>query len=253
MELRFQREANRHSYMTWETIRKRVDPEKRYKVRDAQTWEIMNGAEILDTTLRLIHNGRCSMIARLQEAPPGEEIPLVRAWAMPGTSDPETGKALVLGWDQDQWDLRWLTEKPAHNRHELDSDLLMATASQIATERTREERHWDLSIIEEALPDVAAAFQAGYHRNMEIGRTREAAMTIALANANEALDRSYNLERMRRAGVDLDRYPWFRTMQAYFDLGMKPPSHREMADAIIRLHGAEEEGTSEPRREGDAP
>ena len=47
--------------------------------------------------------------------------------------------------------------------------------------------------------------------------------------------------RMERAGVDLDQHPEWRSLQAFYDLGVRPPTHQEAADIIIGLFAEEDE------------
>ena len=49
----------------------------------------------------------------------------------------------------------------------------------------------------------------------------------------EMLDRSYNLYRMENNGINLDEHPEFRTYQTFYEMGIAPPTHEEMADIII--------------------
>ena len=56
----------------------------------------------------------------------------------------------------------------------------------------------------------------------------------AMARGEEVLDRLYNYNRILLAGVDMDQHPEYHHYQAFYDMGMKPPSHQEMADHIIR-------------------
>ena len=242
VELRFQREVNRHRYLTWETIgRKVADPGKRYKVRDAHTWDILRGDEVLDQSLQRIRNGWCSLITRIEKAAPGEELPLEMVWMMSGRKDRATGRPLVAGHENDPWDMEWLTSFPQDSPHLLTNKSLEHTAREVIKRRSGEAGITDPNIQEAVVPTVAQAFQAGFHRNMLIGRNQEAAAIMAWSNAVEALDRAYHLELIRRAGVDLNQHPEFRSMQTYFDLGMMPPGHREMAEVIIRIHGAEKQ------------
>ena len=47
--------------------------------------------------------------------------------------------------------------------------------------------------------------------------------------------------RIGRAGVDLEAHAEFRYLQAFYELGVKPPAHAEAADIIIGIFGSEGE------------
>ena len=50
-------------------------------------------------------------------------------------------------------------------------------------------------------------------------------------------DRAYGLARIRRAGVDIDQHPEYRSLQAFYELEVRPPTHQEAADIFTRLFG----------------
>ena len=50
----------------------------------------------------------------------------------------------------------------------------------------------------------------------------------------EMLDKTYNLYRLENHGVNLDDHPKYRTYQTFYEMGISPPSHEEMADIIIQ-------------------
>ena len=51
----------------------------------------------------------------------------------------------------------------------------------------------------------------------------------------EMLDRKYNLYRMENHGINLDEHPEYRTYQTFYEIGIAPPTHEEMADIIEKL------------------
>ena len=71
-------------------------------------------------------------------------------------------------------------------------------------------------------------------------RTLRQLLFIAKARAEEVFDRAYGLVRMRRAGVDLDQHPDWKTLQAFFEAGVRPPTHQEAADIIIGIFWEED-------------
>ena len=49
----------------------------------------------------------------------------------------------------------------------------------------------------------------------------------------EMLDKTYNLYRIENHGANLDDHPEYRSYQTFYEMGIAPPSHQEMADIII--------------------
>ena len=74
-----------------------------------------------------------------------------------------------------------------------------------------------------------------YHGTRTLGQ----ALFIARGRASEVFDRAYAMARIRRAGVDLDQHPEFRSLQAFYELGVRPPTHQEAADVLVALFGEE--------------
>ena len=50
----------------------------------------------------------------------------------------------------------------------------------------------------------------------------------------EMLDKTGNLDRIENQGVNMDDHPQYRSYQTFYELGIAPPSHEEMADTIIQ-------------------
>ena len=72
-------------------------------------------------------------------------------------------------------------------------------------------------------------------------RTLRQLLVIGRARGEEVFDRVYGLVRIRRAGVDLNRHPEYRSLQAFYELGVRPPTHHEAADIIIQMFGGRDE------------
>ena len=54
----------------------------------------------------------------------------------------------------------------------------------------------------------------------------------------EMLDKTCNLDRIENQGVNMDDHPQYRSYQTFYELGIAPPSHQEMADTIIQAVAA---------------
>ena len=70
------------------------------------------------------------------------------------------------------------------------------------------------------------------HRN-QLRHDPESRIRYALGRTTEVIDQAYNLARMRLAGVNLTADSPYLTYQHFYDRGMAPPTHQEMADAAI--------------------
>ena len=70
------------------------------------------------------------------------------------------------------------------------------------------------------------------HRN-QLRNDPESRIRYALARTTEVIDRAYNLARMRLAGVNLTTDSPYLIYQHFYDRGMAPPTHQEMADVAI--------------------
>ena len=53
----------------------------------------------------------------------------------------------------------------------------------------------------------------------------------------EMLDKTYNRYRIENHGINLDHHPEYRTYQTFYETGIAPPTHEEMADIIIATMG----------------
>ena len=51
------------------------------------------------------------------------------------------------------------------------------------------------------------------------------------------LDKTYNRYRIENHGINLDNHPKYRTYQTFYEMGITPPSHEQMADIIITSLG----------------
>ena len=49
----------------------------------------------------------------------------------------------------------------------------------------------------------------------------------------EMLHNTYNLYRIENHHVNLDEHPEYRTYQTFYEMGIAPPPHQEMASIII--------------------
>ena len=54
----------------------------------------------------------------------------------------------------------------------------------------------------------------------------------------EMLDKTYNRYRLENQGINLEEHPEYRTYQTFYEMGIAPPGHQQMADIIIQTLAA---------------
>ena len=125
----------------------------------------------------------------------------------------------------------------------------MSTALHIAAmvigERSRVRKFSDKGALYRCKADIHTAItyvlgrvEAAARPNVDDETKHRVTMAQLQGMPIEMLDRSYNLHRLKNRGIDLDQHPQCRTYQTFYEMGIAPPSHEEMADVIIGIVGA---------------
>ena len=242
-ERRFHREVNERDYLSWKQLLRRVKSQRRYRFDHFGMPRVMTGGELLGLAHQTLLERSCTYVQGLREVGPEYVIPVEDYWQK--HTDPETGMTLVNGGDDDYWDISFFI---GDEGEELDEDS-MAFTLELAGLQVE-------SIAEEAIAkrceetgvnDPEAATLTLWAVRKTVARTLVLEdgerMTLgqllfmARARAEEVFDRVYGLARIQRAGVDLAQHPDWKYLQAFFDAGMPPPTHREAADIIIGMFG----------------
>ena len=83
------------------------------------------------------------------------------------------------------------------------------------------------------LARLAALQQLQHQHRNQLKHDPESRIRYALGRTTEVIDRAYNLDRMRLAGINLTADSPYLNYQHFYDRGMAPPTHQEMADAAI--------------------
>lgn len=110
----------------------------------------------------------------------------------------------------------------------------------VIAHRSRNRRFDDAHALSSARPWVARTLEATVRRlppGLESEKREELALALARGIPAEMLDRTYNLQRMLNHGVTMRDLRVYHSHQPFYDLGMAPPSHQQMADVIIARHG----------------
>lgn len=234
-ELQYQLEMNGQSYLSWDTVLRKVHPTRTYQTSTGYRKDVLTGEELLRRGHFDARYLNCSFMKTVTEVPADFQQPAEEYWER--HVDPDTGKTMVRFAGLDVWSTAWLTQPPCPNPHpeyELDLDLITEMVIR---------KHWpspepDRKAIARARPSVNAAINRGYTSEMADGRNQEVALGVAMSRATMVFDVAYHRARIENAGIDLDQHTQFRDYQTFFDLGMRPPTHKEMADKTIELAGA---------------
>ena len=242
-ERRFHREVNERDYLSWKQLLRRAKPERRYRFDHFGMPRMMTGDELLVLAHQTLLERSCTYVQELREVGPEYVIPVEDYWEK--YTDPETGRTLVNGGDDDYWDLSFFT---GDEGEELDEDTMAFTLELVgASMESIAEGAIAKRCEETGVNDPEAAALTLWAVRKTVARTLVLEdgerMTLgqllfmARARAQEVFDRTYGLARIRRAGVDLDEHPEWKCLQAFFDAGMLPPTHQEAADIIIGMFG----------------
>ena len=238
-ELRFQRQMNGHRYMTWAAVVKKVQPDRTYQTGNGYTKEVAPGDQLLETLHQRVLSKSCTFIETVTEVPEGFEQPTADYWIT--STDPDTGRKLVYAHQDNVWDTKRFTEPPPPPKVLAQSPVsdadVMAITLHLIENRLSQYPQTDHDSAQSALEttrltvrNVAARSHAQFHNLEQV-------LITAAQQGLEAFDRAYNLARVENAGINLSQHPEFRSYQTFFEMGMLPPSHHEMADRIIQLFG----------------
>ena len=156
-------------------------------------------------------------------------------------TDPSTGEVIITNPQDDPWDTEVLLQLP-HDAKPVDPgsamlDIYMAMvigeraktrdfSDQVALDRCKNDVRTAITYV---LGWVEAAAPAGLHEEAK----HQTVMQQLQGMPTEMLDKKYNLYRMENHGINLSNHPEYRTYQTFYEMGIAPPSHEEMADMII--------------------
>ena len=161
--------------------------------------------------------------------------------------DPVMGTVTVSNAGEDPWNLAVILFLPdGASPVDLRPSLLDIYAAMVIGHRAQDRDLSDEQALERAKQDVHTAITYVLARIEAIGANldQETKHQLTMAQLRgmpvETLDRAYNLYRLEHHGVNLVDYPQYRTYQTFYEMGIAPPSHQEMAD-IIKKAGVRSE------------
>lgn len=226
-----------HQYLDWSALREQVDETGIY-VHDSYGygWPAVRGAHLLTAVRQRVMLTGCSRIEIVLPLECWPTPPDPSVWRLHGTD--EQGRGLVSGGDNDEF--AWA--------HFLDRVPGAEPITVAALTRAGLRRHVDRVVqkrlaanaetvpeaVRAARPVVTAVFCNTYAEMQGLEACNSLALWVAGNHAGEAFDRAYGLGRIQAAGIDPDQHPEYRRYQTYYDIGLPPPTHADMADEIIR-------------------
>ena len=122
--------------------------------------------------------------------------------------------------------------------------LLDSYTATVIGHRARDRDLSDARALERCQPDVRTAITCVLGRIKATGASPggETKHRLTMAQLRgmpvEMLDRAYNRYRLEHHGINLDDHPEYRSYQTFYELGIAPPSHEEMADIVIQAVAA---------------
>ena len=246
-ERRFHREVNGVDYLSWRELRRRVRADRRYRVSHFEMPRALTGEEVLALAHETLVERSCTYMDSLRQVGPEYEVPVGDLWET--HTDPETGRTLVNGSDDDYWSVEYLVGADGEEVDEASVDGILepvgmsveSIAAEVIARRCEETAVTDPEAATETLWAVRRAVARTLTDEDAKERTLRQLLVIARGRAEEVFDRAYGLVRMRRAGVDLDQHPEWRSLQAFFEAGFRPPTHQEAANIVIRMFGERDE------------
>ena len=235
-------ETDERVRMVREVALAKVEHEKTYCVHFSSIREILASQALVDKINRYPAGARVH-IEYLHEVAAGTAQDPRNLWLR--KIDSITGEITITNTNEDPWDLDVLLFLPdgASPVHPESTTMDIYTAMVIA-ERSRDRDFSDQDALDCCKEDVHTAItyvlgrvEATASPNVDDETKHRLTMAQLKGMPIEMLDRSYNLHRLRNQGIDLDQHPEYRTYQTFYEMGIAPPSHEQMADIIIAKTG----------------
>ena len=161
--------------------------------------------------------------------------------------DTDTDEVTITNPEEDPWDTDILLflpngATPVNGEPSMMDIHTSMVIGMVIGARALERDFSDQAALDRCKEDVHASITCGLGRvEAARGLDPETKHHLTMAQLKgmpiEMLDRKYNLYRMEHRGVNLDDYPQYQTYQTFYEMGIAPPTHQEMADIIIKRVG----------------
>ena len=204
--------------------------------------EILTSQE-LETKVSRYTEGGLTHIEYLHQVPADTPQDPRNLWLR--KQDPTAGAVTVTSAAEDPWDLDVILTLPdCASPLDPGPGLLDIYTAMVIGARSRERDLSDEQALERCKQDVLTAitYVLGRIEATGVSLDEETKHRLTMAQLRgmpvEMLDRAYNRYRLERHGINLDEHPEYRTYQTFYEMGIAPPSHEEMADIIIQAGAA---------------
>ena len=159
--------------------------------------------------------------------------------------DPTTSPVTVTSAAEDPWDLDVILTLPdGASPVDPGTGFLDIYAAMVIGHRAQDRDLSDEQALERCKPDVRTAITYVLGRieatDTDPGGETKHRLTMAQLRGMpvEMLDRTYNRYRLEHHGINLDDHPDYRSYQTFYELGIAPPTHEEMAGIVIQAVAA---------------
>ena len=160
-------------------------------------------------------------------------------------TDPSTGQVTLTNAQDDPWDTEVLLQLP-HGAKPVapESTLLDIYVAMVIGDRSKTRDFSDQVALDRCKDDVRTAVtyilgwvEAAAPDGLDNEAKHQTIMQQLRGMPIEMLDKTYNRYRIENHGINLDHHPEYRTYQTFYEMGIAPPTHEEMADIIIATMG----------------
>ena len=215
-----------------------VSQDATYCVHYSSIRRILNSKELTDRIARYPEGDR-THIEYLHQVPADTPQDPGNLWLR--KQDPKTGAVTVTNADENPWDRDLILTLPdGASPVDPGPELLDIYAAMVIGHRARDRDLSDARALERCQPDVRTAITYVLGRIEATGASLDEETKHRLTMAQlrgmpvEMLDRAYNRYRLEHHGINLDDHPEYRSYQTFYELGIAPPTHQEMADIVIQ-------------------
>ena len=233
--------TNRHR-LRREAALAQVSQDATYCVHYSSLREILNSPDLADRIARY-PEGDLTHIEYFHQVPADTPQDPRNLWLR--KQDPTTGAVTVTSAAEDPWDRDVILTLPdGASPVDPGPGFLDIYTAMVIGHRARDRDLSDARALERCQPDVRTAITYVLGRIEATGASLDAETKHRLTMAQlrgmpvEMLDRAYNRYRLEHHGINLDEHPEYRTYQTFYEMGIAPPSHEEMADIIIQAGAA---------------
>ena len=220
----------------------RVEEGKTYCVHFSSIREILTSQELKEK-IRPYPEGARVHIDHFHHVPAGTRQDPQNLWLR--KMHLNTGRVTITNTEEDPWDLNVLLFLPdGASPVNPGSTMMEIYTAMVIAYRSRDRDFSDQLALDRSEEDVGTAIsyilgrvEAASRPSLDEERKHQIIMAQLRDMPVEMLDRSYNLLRLTNNGIDLKKHPEYRTYQTFYEMGIAPPSHQEMADIIIEKLG----------------